>query len=192
MPKQIIIPELDGWDEQKEEFVSFPKTTFVIEHSLISIAKWEEKWNIAFLKKTPQKTAEQLLDYIRCMTLTQNVDPMVYTRLTSDIIDDIFSYVNAPHSATFFPDDNLPKAEGATPTKDVVTSELIYYWMFSYRIPLGCQKWHLNRLLNLIKIFNKKGEEAQPNKRPRMSTRQLMSRNQALNAARRTRMNSRG
>ena len=195
MSKRIDIPAIeDGWDDYKEEFINLPAVSFSIEHSLISISKWEEKWCIPFLKKTQEKTPEQMLDYIRCMTLTQNVDPDVYYRLTADMIEDIYTYIEEPHSATTFGADPLmEKQEGAAPSREVITSELIYYWMFSYQIPMECQKWHLNRLLNLIRIFSEKQKQADPNNRKnRMSKREIMARNAKLNAARRKKLHSKG
>lgn len=192
MPKRINIPAIeDGWDDYKEEFINLPAVSFSIEHSLISISKWEEKWCIPFLKKTQEKTAEQMLDYIRCMTLTPNVNLDVYYRLTSDMIKDIYAYIEEPHSAIIFGVDPLmEKREGAAPSREVITSELIYYWMFSYQIPMECQKWHLNRLLNLIRIFSEKQKQADP--KNRMSKREIMTRNAKLNAARRKKLHSKG
>lgn len=177
---RITIPAIDGWDEQKEEFVRMKEQTLQLEHSLVSLSKWESKWCKVFLDKN-DKTTEEILDYIKCMTLTPNVDPEVYNRLTSDNIADINAYINAPMTATYF-----HKEEKST-SREPVTSELIYYWMISLNIPFECQKWHLNRLLTLIKVCNIK------NKPPKkMSMRDVMSRNAALNAARKKRLNTRG
>lgn len=179
---QIEIPlSPEKWDEEKGEFV-LPKTqTLQLEHSLVSLSKWESKWCKAFLS-TVDKTSEETISYIQCMTLTQNVDPDVYNHLTADNIKQINDYIGSPMTATVFTEDKTSKGG-----REVVTAELIYYWMIVLNIPFDCQKWHLNRLLTLIKVCNIKNQP--PKKR---SKRELMSRNAALNAARRKQYNSTG
>ena len=122
------------------------------------------------------------MDYIKCMTITQNVDPDVYNHLTAKNIEDINNYIYAPMTATTFSDDKNGKSN-----REIITSELVYYWMVALQIPFECQKWHLNRLLTLIRICNVKN---QPPKK--MSKRDVMSRNAALNAARRKQLNTSG
>ena len=179
---QIIVPIApEGWDEIKEEFVEAETVTLKLEHSLVSISKWESKWNKAFLTNVA-KTNEEIFDYIKCMATTSNVDPTIFDHLTEDNIKSIQDYINAPMTATTFADDKSSKS-----SREVVTSELIYYWMFSLGIPKDMEKWHLNRLLTLIKVFNVKN--APPKKR---SKRDIMSRNAALNQARRQQFNSKG
>ena len=171
----------EGWDEIKQEFVA-PKTVVLqMEHSLISLSKWESKWCKSFFSKK-EKTFEETIDYFKCMTLTKNVDPEVYSRLSPTNITEINKYIEAPMTATYFAEDKNKKAN-----KETVTSELIYYWMISLNIPFECQRWHINRLLTLIRVCNVKN---QPPKK--MSKRDIMSRNAALNAARRQQYNSRG
>jgi len=178
----ITIPlKSEEWDEEKEEFISAPGITLQLEHSLVSLAKWESKWCKAFLTNN-HKTQEETLDYIRCMTLTPNVDPIVYEFLTADNIKAVDAYIGAPMSATYFNEDKRAK-----PNREVITAELIYYWMIALQIPFECQNWHLNRLLTLIKVCNIKN--APPKK---MSKRDVMSRNARLNAARRQQLNTRG
>lgn len=178
---QITIPSTELWDEQKEEFVYTKEKTLQLEHSLVSISKWESKWNKSFLS-SKEKTTEEIIDYIRCMTITQNVDPEVYTRLSNRTIQQIYDYINAPMTATVFSDTGRKGGN-----RDVITSELIYYWMIALNIPFECQKWHLNRLLTLIRVCEIKN--APPKK---MSKRETMSRNAALNAARRKKYNTKG
>lgn len=179
---RITIPAIEMWDERKGEFVYMKEQTLQLEHSLVSLSKWESKWNKAFLSKR-EKTNEETIDYIRCMTLTQNVDPNVYKCLTRQNIDQITKYINAPMTATVFPQDgNAKRGSG-----EVVTAELIYYWMISLGIWPECQKWHLNKLLALIRTCEFKN--APPKRR---SKRDIMSRNAALNAARRKQFNSKG
>ena len=177
----ITVPAVEQWDEVKNEFIQSKEQTLQLEHSLVSLSKWESKWCKAFLTKTP-KTEEETLDYIKCMTITQNVDPEVYGRLTADNIRQINKYIEAPMTATCFSEDKNSKG-----SRETVTSELIYYWMIALNIPFECQKWHLNRLLTLVKVCNVKN--APPKK---MSKKDLMSRNAKLNAARRQQFNTRG
>ncbi|MGB4293547.1 MAG: hypothetical protein WBJ37_11785, partial [Bacteroidales bacterium] len=143
---QITIPAVELWDERKQEFVTTKEQTLQLEHSLVSISKWESKWCKPFLSKQ-EKTSEETLDYIKCMTITQNVDPEVYNYLTNKNIEEINNYINAPMTATYFSDEKTSKT-----SREQVTAELIYYWMIALNIPFECQKWHLNRLLTLIKV----------------------------------------
>lgn len=177
----LTIPAKESWDESKQEFIYTDEQTLNLEHSLVSLSKWESKWNKAFLSNR-DKTDEEILDYIKCMTLTPNVPSDVYCLLTRDDFIKINNYIAAPMTATVFSDDKVTKAG-----REVVTSELIYYWMIALNIPFECQNWHLNRLLTLIKVCNIKN--APPKKR---SKREIMSRNAALNAARRKQLNTSG
>lgn len=179
---QITVPiSPEGWDEMKQEFVEPQEKILQLEHSLISISKWESKWHKAFLSKN-DKTEEEVFDYVKCMTLTPNVDPSIYDHLTADNVKQIKAYIDDPMSATI-----VPKGPEGKNNHEVVTSELIYYWMISLTIPLECQKWHLNRLLKLIEVCNYKNTP--PKKR---SKSEIMRSNAALNAARRRQSGSRG
>ena len=179
---EIVIPATEGYDEVKEEFtIIYPEQTLRLEHSLVSLSKWEAKWNKPFLSKQT-KTFEETMDYVKCMTITQNVDPTVYYRLTNAHMEQINKYIELPMTATTFVD-----AGGKGGNGELVTSELIYYWMVSLNIPFECQKWHLNRLLTLIRVCNVKN---QPPKK--MSKSEIMSQNAALNAARRKQLNTKG
>ena len=177
----ITIPAVEQWDEVKQEFVYTKDQMLSLEHSLVSLSKWESKWCKAFLTKQ-EKTFEETLDYIKFMTITQNVDPKIYNYLTNENIDEVNRYIEAPMTATYFSEDKTSKI-----SREQVTAELIYYWMISLNIPFECQKWHLNRLLTLIKVCNIKNTP--PKKRGRKD---IMSRNAALNAARRKQLNTRG
>ena len=178
---KISIPDSEFWDESRQEFIEVKGTTLQLEHSLVSISKWESKWCKPFISKD-SKTVEETIDYIKCMTITQNVDPNVYLALTNDNIREINEYIDYPMTATTIRDDKRGSNNG-----EMITSELIYYWMISLQIPVEFQKWHLNRLLTLIKVCNIKN--APPKK---MSNREILSRNASLNAARRKAMNSKG
>lgn len=178
---EITIPETEQWDELKQEFVYTKAQTLQLEHSLISLSRWESKWCKPFLSKE-DKTFEETIDYIRCMTLNRYVPDEVYGCLTRSNIKQINEYISAPMTATWFSKDTIGRSN-----REQITSELIYYWMIALNIPFECQKWHLNRLLTLIRVCNLKN---QPSKK--MSRREIMSRNAALNAARRKQLGTNG
>lgn len=169
------------WDEEREEFVSPASMVLSLEHSLVSLSKWESRWCKPFFSRA-EKTAEELLDYIQMMTLTENVASEVWNNLTQENIHDIRAYIDAPMTATTFGKDSH-----ASNSREIITSELIYYWMISLQIPFECQYWHLNRLLTLIRVCNIKN--APPKK---YSKGDIMRRNTALNAQRRAKLNSKG
>ena len=175
----IVVPDQEFFNEETQEFFTLKGQTLQLEHSLVSLSKWESKWNKPFLSKN-EKTSKETIDYIRCMTITQNVKPYIYDMLTNENILDINKYIDSPMTATTFNVQN-------TPSREIVTSEIIYYWMISLNIPLECQKRHLNRLLTLIRVCNLKNA---PSKK--MSKKEIMSRNAALNAARRKKLNTKG
>lgn len=177
----LTIPASEQWDAKRREFIYTKEQTLQLEHSLVSLSKWESKWCKPFLSKN-DKTSEETLDYIKCMTLTQNVHPDVYNSITNAQIDRIKDYISAPMTATTFSEDPNGKRNS-----EIVTAELIYYWMIALNIPFECQKWHLNRLLTLIRVCNIKNTP--PKKR---SKRDIMSRNHALNAARRNSLRTKG
>ena len=149
----IIIPATvrEDYDEVKNEFIYTvveKEQTIHLEHSLVSLSKWESKWNKPFLH-TKDKTDEEVLDYVKCMTLTPNIDPAVYTRLTQANLNAIHDYIGASMTATTFSKDENKKHK-----REIVTAELIYYWMVALNIPFECQRWHLNRLITLIRVCN--------------------------------------
>ena len=177
-------PEQEFWDEAKEEFITIParkEQKLQLEHSLVSLSKWESKWCKPFLS-TKQMTEEESIDYVRCMTITQNVPPDTYNYITEEIMKEITDYIAAPMTATTF-----SKEEKGGANREIITSEIVYYWMFELKIPMECQKWHLNKLLTQIRVCNIKN--APPKK---MGKSALMRRNSALNAARRQQFNSNG
>lgn len=178
---RITIPAAELWDERTEQFVYTKQQTLQLEHSLVSLSKWESKWHKPFLSKT-DKTVEETIDYIKCMTLTQNVNPVVYNSLTKQNIDEINAYIQAPMTATTF---NDIQKKGFN--REQITSELVYYWMVTLNIPFECQKWHLNRLITLIRVCSIKNGPKQ-----KVSRREIASRNAALNAARRKKLNTTG
>lgn len=181
---QIQIPSRECWDEKTNSFITVKGQTLTLEHSLVSISKWESKWEKPFISDKP-KTNEETVDYIRCMTMTQNVDPNVYANIDAQIIKQVNDYISAPMTATWFGKREQAKTGGKG--NGIVTAEKIYYWMIALQIPFECQKWHLNRLLTLIKVCEAENE---PNKK--MSKKALASRNKALNSARRKRLGTKG
>lgn len=179
----ITIPiSPEGWDEEKQEFVEPKYQVLQLEHSLVSLSKWESKWQKPFYSKKDMSD-EEAIDYIKCMTLTKNIKPDVYNHLTRENIKDVMDYIGSPMTATTFSKDSKSQTN-----REVITSELIYYWMIASNIPFDpCQKWHLNRLITLIRVCSIKNTP--PKKRSR---RDIMSRNAALNASRRQQMNTKG
>lgn len=177
----IIIPETEIWDSVHEEFINTKTQTLELEHSLLSLSKWESKWQIPFLGRD-QKTTEQTIDYIRCMTINKNVDPKVYNAIPADTLNEINNYISSPMSAT-----TISKKPATGRSREIITSEVIYYWMVTLNIPFECQKWHLNRLLMLIEVCNAKNSPAK-----KMGKQELAARNRALNAERRAKLHSKG
>ena len=177
----ITIPATEEFDETTGEFVYTKEQTLQLEHSLLSISKWESKWCKPFLSKQ-DKTSEEVIDYIKCMTLNKNVRDEVYGCLTQANFAAINDYIGAPMTATTF----FNQEKGGR-NNEQITSELVYYWMIALNIPFECQKWHINRLLTLVRVCNVKN---QPPKK--MSKREIISRNAALNAARREQLNTKG
>ena len=178
----INIPETELFDESTDRFITIKAQTLKLEHSLISISKWESRWNKPFLKED-KKTPEQIRDYIRCMSLVPLQDDNVVLALSSKNIEKIMNYIEAPMTATtvsFF-DDKKPKK------KEIMTSELIYYYMIQAQIPFECEKWHINRLFALLKVCAAKSSEKQKTNTPSAAKSQA-----ALNAARRSKLKSRG
>lgn len=183
---EIVVPATqigEKFDEAKSEFIPImtKEQTLKLEHSLVSISKWEAKWHKPFLMKKT-KTTEETIDYVQCMTLTQNVDPNVYKALTQQLLAEVSAYIDASMTATTF-----SKHGNRSANREIITSEVIYYWMVTYQIPFECQKWHLSRLLTLINVCNVKNA---PQKK--MSNREIMAQNRALNAARRKRLHTKG
>lgn len=177
---RLTIPSAEIFDERTNRFVTIRGQEIQIEHSLVSVSKWESKWKKPFLGPTP-KTREETIDYVRCMTITQHVDPSVYTGLSDQNIMEVNAYIDDPMTATTF------KNNTRKPSRQIVTSEIIYYWMISLEIPMECQKWHLNRLLTLIRVCDEKN---QPSKKK--SRKDVMAENRALNQMRRARSGTRG
>lgn len=176
---EIVIAE--SFNDDTQEFITEDSKELHLEHSLVSLSKWESKWEKPFLGNK-DVTSDELLDYIKCMTLN-DVDDDIYNELTQKNVDDIAEYIQGSHTATTISGSGGKKKN----SREVVTSELIYYWMVAHRIPFECQYWQLNRLMTLVQICN---VQNQPEKK--MSKRELLERNKTLNAERRAKYNTKG
>lgn len=170
----IEVPEQELYDETTGQFVNVKKSTLQLEHSLISLSKWESNWKKPFLEQKNFTRAE-LVDYVRCMTMNEkNVDQNAYAALTAADLKKIENYIVDPHTATTIYDSRRGPAGG----HQIVTSELIYYQMVYHHVPGEYEKWHLNRLMTLLRICNIKGTNDQ------MSMKDIFAQNRALHAAR--------
>ena len=177
---EITVPGIELYDENTNEFIYYSDEKIQLEHSLVSISKWEANWCKPFLNGR-DKSPDEILDYIKCMTITEGVTDDLYSRLTQENFTAINEYLGRPMTATTFSN------EQGKPNREIITSEVIYYWMVAFNIPFECQYWHLNRLLTLIKVCNVKN-----NPPKKMSKSEILSRNKALNEARRKQLNTRG
>ena len=177
---KIYVPSGELYDERSERFITVHGRELQLEHSLVSISKWESKWKKPFLSAT-EKSREETIDYIRCMTTSQNVDPNVFLGLTDANIDAVNKYIDDPMTATTF------KNGQKKPNRQIITSEIIYYWMIALEIPMECQKWHLNRLRTLIRVCDEKNQPGR-----KKSRKDVIAENRALNQMRRARSGSRG
>lgn len=177
----ITIPESELYDERKNEFIYLKETTLQLEHSLVSLSKWEARWNKPFLTRD-EKTVEESLDYIRCMTITQNVKDEAYYLLTKKQLEIINEYIDEPMTATTF-----SKMNNKGKNREIITAEIIYYWMVVLNIPFECQKWHFNRLITLINVCNIKNEPPK-----KMGRREILNQNRKINMQRRKALNTKG
>lgn len=184
---EVTIPDYnDIFDERTSTFSSVKGRTLQLEHSLLSIKKWEAKWHKPFLKKDSNRTHEELIDYIRCMTLTPHVDPKIYEYIPKEEFERIIAYIQDPMTATWFSNKNKNQVGGSR--GEIVTAEVIYAWMVILRIPVEFEKWHLNQLMTLIRVVNSK-MSSNENK---MTKRDVLRQNAAINEARKARLKSKG
>ncbi len=186
MSLRIEIKGAELFDEKTERFIVVKPTVLNLEHSLIAISKWESKYHVPFLRED-EKTPDQLEYYFQCMTINQNVDPNVYKGISFAQQQEILQYIKDPMTATTFFDMDKAAGKGRGKKPEIITSELIYYWMVALQIPSEYEKWHLNRLLTLIQVCNSYN---QPPKK--MSKNDIIRNNDALNAARRAALRTRG
>lgn len=177
----IDIPENEYYDSVTEMFITIPAKRVKLEHSLVAISKWESKWLKPFLGPG-DKTMEQKLDYISFMILDEDEPTSIVNMMTESNLKSIIDYIESPMTAT-----TIRQSKSSKVSREIITSELIYYWMISFNIPFECEYWHLNRLLMLINVCNVKN--APPKK---ASTKDILSRNRELNAARRKALGTSG
>lgn len=171
------------------EFRNIEGGTLVLEHSLISVSKWESKHHKPFLTDEA-KTNSEIRDYIICMTISNSVRPDLYLLINDEHIRQVNNYIADSMTATWFSDDK--KRKGRHVSREIITSEVIYYWMIAQGIPFECQKWHLNRLITLIRVCSIKNEEREGKNKKAMSKSEIMKQNSSLNAARRAALHSKG
>lgn len=182
IPKQHI----EYFDEEKEEFlppVDIKETELQLEHSLVALKKWEQKYHKPFLKESEEKTYEEMIDYIRCMTLTENVDPNVFQYLPDDCWDKVLEYIKDTMTASWITETGQPVKQ----SREAVTAEIIYYWMITLNIPIEFENWHLNQLMMLIKIVNIKNSPPK-----KMDPKEAAKQRDELNRKRRAMWNSKG
>ena len=178
---KIIVPGDEFFDEETEQFTTVGDVVLELEHSLVSLSKWESEFEKAFLGPA-EKTSEEVIGYVKAMTLTPDVPSEVFSRLTAQNFNDVNSYIESKQSATTF--GVMPETKGKG---EIVTGELIYYWLVAFQIPFECEEWHLNRLFSLIRICNIKS-----GKQKKMSKTQIAQRNRELNAQRREQLGTAG
>ena len=190
MPLTINVPAKELFNEQTKRFITVKETKLVMEHSLLSVSKWEAKYQKPFLVEGALDTIDKIIYYFECMTITpQNPDPLVYTSLSEEDIKIIMNYINNPMTATWFAEDKpKPNANGKKfrKQKEIITSEVIYWEMIALQIPIEFQKWHLNRLMTLIRVCNAKNNPEKMNKKD------ILAKNAALNKARKAKLHSKG
>lgn len=177
---KITIPKSEQFDEATSEFIHLPEVTVELEHSLVSLSKWESKWEKPFLGDEP-KTDEETVDYILFMSLDENLPEEVVTRFTIADFNKVTEYIQASMTATWF------KEERSKPSREIITSEIIYYWMIQNNVPVEFQHWHLNRLITLLKVCSHKNKPPE-----KMNPRDAAAKQRALNEARKAKYNTSG
>lgn len=180
----ITVPGAELFDEETNKFVHTEDQELSFEHSLVSLSKWEAKWEKPYLS-SEEKTNEEIYGYIEAMCVTPNVDPVVFQCLTESNLDDIKNYIDAKMTATWF--NERQQKSGGRNSNEIITSELIYYWLIALNIPFEVERWHLNRLFTLVKVVNAKN--APPKK---MSKAEIAAQNRDLNARRKAQMGTTG
>lgn len=179
---EIVVRTPEVWDSKSHEFIQEEVVAVLeLEHSLVALSKWESKWHKPFLH-SKNMTDEETLDYIKFMTLTKNVEPLVYDLLSPKNIEEIKNYIDNPMTATTF--SNTSKGKNS---REIITAELIYCWMITLNIPVEFQNWHLNKLITLIRVCEMKNQS--PKKK---NKRDIMNEYAALNEARKKKLNSKG
>jgi hypothetical protein len=179
---RVLVKGEELWNETKNEFVppKYPDVTLELEHSLLSVSKWESKYEKPFL--VAGKTVDEIYDYIKAMVVTPDVDLGVLDNCPQEVLSAVQEYINSNQTATTF--GHMPERRGRG---EIITAELIYFWMVNFNIPFECEKWHLNRLFALIRICNIKNSKPK-----RMSRNEMAQRNKEINDKRRAELNTKG
>jgi len=180
----IVIPDVDLYDDESSMFFKSQGATLLLEHSLVSLSKWEAIWTKPFLDGI-SRTTEETRSYVACMNLAPVYSEDIYKRLSDDNVREVAAYIDSKQTASWFKDDLAVR----TGNSDIITNEVIYYWMISHTIPMETQYWHLNRLLTLIKVCNEKNKPASKSK---MGTREQAMSRDALNKKRKAELNTTG
>jgi hypothetical protein len=178
---RIIIQGDEVYDEETNTFSTVNDVVLEMEHSLYSLSKWESKYQKPFLAMG-EKTHEEIFFYLKAMVVTPDVDLDILYRCSQGNVSTIQEYIDSSQSATTF--GYMPERRGQG---EVITSELIYYWMVAFNVPFECQYWHLNRLFALIRICNIKNSKPK-----KMSRHEVAMRNRDLNAKRKEQLGTRG
>lgn len=179
---KITIHTPEWWDEVNEEFI-FDEYELELEHSLVSLSKWESEFGKFFLGKE-EKTQEEVIAYVRCMNVTPDIPPGAFKHLSDENLVAINDYVNAKMTATTF-----SEITHQSPAREQISAELIYFWITSYQIPWEVQHWHLNRLFTLIRVFSAKNEDP---KKKKANAADMMERRRQLNEQRRRELGTKG
>lgn len=177
----IVVSGREMFDDSSGEFTTLGDVTLELEHSLVSLSKWESIFEKPFLTSS-DKTTEEVIEYVKAMTLTPKIAPEVFLKLSEENFRTINEYIDAKMTATWF-----SEQPGVPQSRDIITAELIYYWMIAFQIPFECERWHLNRLFTLIRVCNVK--QSKPKK---MSRAEIAARNRELNAQRRAQLGTTG
>lgn len=177
---KLTIPKSEDFNERTSEFEIHTEVVVELEHSLVSLSKWESKWEKPFLGED-EKSDEQTLDYIKFMCLDENLPEEVFSRFTTTMFERVRDYIQASMTATWFKEDK------GRPSREVITSEIIYYWMIQNNVPVEFQHWHLNRLITLLKVCSHKNKPPE-----KMNPRDAAAKQRALNEARKAKYNTSG
>lgn len=177
----LMVGGKESFDTKTEKFVKVGGTQLQLEHSLVSLSKWESKHEKPFLGQGT-KSGEEIFDYVRCMLLDEETPEELLYELDEDNFREVNDYLDAKMSATWFSEQtHKPRS------REVITAELIYYWMIQFQIPWEAQHWHLSRLFTLIQVCNHKAEKPK-----KMSKADIMARNRELNEQRKKQLGTTG
>ena len=176
---RLLVGATESFNDETNEFVKVDGVVLELEHSLYSLSKWESKYKKPFI--TSDKTLEETIDYVRMMVVTPDFPPEIFQKFTQEDFDAVKEYIADPMTATWF------SKEGKSKAAEIITAEVMYYWLVSMQIPFEVQYWHLNRMLTLVKVWNEKQKP-----QTKMSKADLAARNRQLNAERRAKLGTTG